>query len=104
MFNGLRLILLTLVFVRLTSSKWVPELVFTPHFLRIVVEVKTTGPPHILRIVVEVKTTGPPHILRIVVEVKTTGPPHVLRLFLGMLPVKYFQSNRSSFCVSLLFF
>ena len=37
-----------------------------------------------------------PHFLNIVVEVKASGPPHVLELSLGvskgMLPVKYFCS------------
>ena len=46
----------------------------------------------------------PPHILEIVVEVKASEPPHVLELCLGvgkgMLPVKYFRSNKASFCVS----
>ena len=42
-----------------------------------------------------------PHLLKIVVEVKASGSPHVLRLWLtvskGMLPVKYFCSNKASF-------
>ena len=42
-----------------------------------------------------------PHFLKIVVEVKASGPPHVLALWLGvskgMLPVRYFRSNKSSF-------
>ena len=42
--------------------------------------------------------------LKIVVEVKASGPPIVLKLWLGvgkgMLPVKYFRSNKASFCVS----
>ena len=46
----------------------------------------------------------PPHFLRIVVEVKASGPPHVLTLWLGvrkgMLLVAYFHSNKASFCVS----
>ena len=43
----------------------------------------------------------PPCFIKIVVEVKTSGPPHVLRLWLGvskvMLPVQYFCSNKASF-------
>ena len=45
-----------------------------------------------------------PHFLTIVVEVKDLGPPLVLELWFevskGMLPVKYFCSNKASFCVS----
>ena len=48
-----------------------------------------------------------PYFLKIVVEVKTSGPPHVLDLWLwacnGMLPVKYFRSSKSSFGVSFIF-
>ena len=44
-----------------------------------------------------------PAILRIVVEVRATGPPHVVRLWLvlsnGMLPLKYFRSNKASLCL-----
>ena len=44
------------------------------------------------------------HFLNVEVVAKTSGPPHVLGLWLGvskgMLPVKYFYSNRASFCVS----
>ena len=43
----------------------------------------------------------PLHFLDIVVLVTASGPPHVLRLWLGvgkgMLPVKYFCSNKASF-------
>ena len=43
----------------------------------------------------------PPHFLRIDVEVKASGPPHVLRLQLwvckGMLPVEYFRSTKPLF-------
>ena len=46
----------------------------------------------------------PPHFLDIVVEVKASGPPLALRQSLGvsngMLPVRYFCSNKESFCVS----
>ena len=39
-----------------------------------------------------------------VVEVKASGPPHVLKVWLeasnGMLPVEYFRSNKTSFCIS----
>ena len=46
----------------------------------------------------------PPPFLKIVVEVKASGPRHVIQLWLGvskdMLPVRYFRSNNSSFCVS----
>ena len=42
--------------------------------------------------------------LKIVVEVKAPGPPHILQLWLGvskgMLPVKYFRSNKTSFYAS----
>ena len=42
------------------------------------------------------------HFLQIVVEVKASGPPHILKLWLevkkGMLPVKYFCSNKASLC------
>ena len=45
----------------------------------------------------------PPHFLKIVVEVKASGPPHVLKLWLviskGMLPITYFHSNKASFCI-----
>ena len=54
-----------------------PELVFTPRFFSIVVEVKTSGPPHVLTQSLEVSK--------------------------GMLPVKCFRSNKSSFCVSFVF-
>ena len=44
------------------------------------------------------------HFLRNVVEVKASRPPHVFKPWLvvgkGMLPVKYFRSNKSSFCVN----
>ena len=47
-----------------------------------------------------------PHFLRIAVEVKASGPLHVLKLWLGvskcMLPVNYFCSNKVAF-VSVLF-
>ena len=50
------------------------------------------------------RASFPPHFLTIVVEVKTSGPPHVLILWLGvskgMLPVKYVPSNKTSFCVT----
>ena len=43
----------------------------------------------------------PPHFLKIVVEVKALGPPHVLRMWLGvctgMLPMKYFYSYNTFF-------
>ena len=39
--------------------------VFTPHFLRIVVELKSFGPPHVLKIVVEKKALGLPHVLEL---------------------------------------
>ena len=46
-------------------------------------------------------TSFPPHFVKIVVEVKASGPPHVLRLWLGvskgMLAVEYFRSNEASF-------
>ena len=46
----------------------------------------------------------PPHFLKIVVELKASGPPHVLELWLGvskgMLPVKYFCSTKPLFCQS----
>ena len=46
----------------------------------------------------------PPHFSKIAVEVKASVPAHALRLWLGVskgrLPVKYFHSNKSSFCVS----
>ena len=42
-----------------------------------------------------------PHYLKIVVEVKASGPPHVLRMWLavskGMLPVEYIHSSKASF-------
>ena len=42
-----------------------------------------------------------PHFLNIVVEVKTSEPPHVLKLWLvvskGMLPVKYFAPTKPLF-------
>ena len=48
-----------------------------------------------------------PHFLVIVMEVKASGPPYVLELWSvvskGVLPVKYFSSNRNPFCVSLFF-
>ena len=94
-------------------------LVFTPHFLNIVVDVKASGPPYVLNIVVDVKASGPPYVLNIVVDVKASGPPHVLNIVVdvkasgpphvlgqwltvskGMLHAKYFCSNKASFCVS----
>ena len=49
-----------------------------------------------------------PHFLNIVVEVKSTEQPHVLKLWLGlnkdMIPVKYFYSNKSCFCVKIIFY
>ena len=46
----------------------------------------------------------PPHFLRTVVEVKASRQPHVLKSWLGVskgvLRVKYFCSNKASFCVS----
>ena len=43
----------------------------------------------------------PLYFLKIVVEMKAFGPPHVLKLCLvlskGMLPVKYFHSNKAFF-------
>ena len=43
----------------------------------------------------------PPHFKKIVVEVKVSGPSHVLELCLGlskgMLPLRYFHSNKASF-------
>ena len=48
------------------------------------------------------RATFTPYFLKIMVEVKASGPPHVLGLWLGvskrMLPVGYFCSNKSSFC------
>ena len=45
-----------------------------------------------------------PHFLKIVVEMKASGPSHVLGQWLlvsnGMLAVQYFCSNKASFCVS----
>ena len=45
----------------------------------------------------------PPHSLKIVVEVKVSGPPHVVKLWVGigngMLSVKYFHFIKASFCV-----
>ena len=45
-----------------------------------------------------------PHYLKIVLEVKTLEPPQVLKLWLGvnkgMLPAKYFHSKKASFYVS----
>ena len=45
-----------------------------------------------------------PLLLNIVIEVKASRPPHVLRVWLVVnkvtLPVKYFRSDRASFCVS----
>ena len=45
-----------------------------------------------------------PHFLTIVVEVKVSGQAHVLILWLGVsngiLPVKYFCSNKAAFCVN----
>ena len=42
----------------------------------------------------------PPHFLKIVVEVKASGPPHDIKQWLGvskgMLPVEYFRSNKAS--------
>ena len=42
-----------------------------------------------------------PHFLEIKVKLKASGPSHVLELWLGvskgMLPVKYFRSNKASF-------
>ena len=47
------------------------------------------------------RTSFPPHFLRIVVEMRSSGPPHILWLWLGvgkgMLPVRCFCSNKSSF-------
>ena len=51
-----------------------PELVFTPHFLKIVVEVKTSGRPHVMKVSLGVSK--------------------------GMLHVKYFCSNKSFFNLS----
>ena len=43
----------------------------------------------------------PPLFLIIVVDVEALGPPQVIKLWLGvrkgMLPVKYFRSNKASF-------
>ena len=65
------------------------------------VDVKGSGLPHVLTIVVDVKGSGPTHVLTIVIDVKGSGLPHVLELWLGvskgMLPVKYFCSNKASF-------
>ena len=50
------------------------------------------------------QASSTPRFFKIVVMVKTSGPPHVLTLWLGvskgMLPVRYVQFNKSSFCVS----
>ena len=47
----------------------------------------------------------PPHFLKIVVKVKTSELPHALRLLLavnkGMLPVKYFRSNKATYLCQL---
>ena len=44
----------------------------------------------------------PPHFLKNLVEVKAWGPPHVFLLWLGvsrgMLPVKYLCSNKAYLC------
>ena len=41
------------------------------------------------------------HFMKLVVEVKASGPLHVIKLWSGvskgMLPVKYFFSNKTSF-------
>ena len=78
-----------------------PKLVFTSHFLKIVVEVKASGPPHVLDLWLGASKGMLP------VKVKASGPPHVLDLWLGaskgMLPVKYFCSSKSSFGVSFIF-
>ena len=46
----------------------------------------------------------PPHFLKIVVEVKSSGPPHILKLWLvkskGMHPVIYFCYYKPHFWVS----
>ena len=45
-----------------------------------------------------------PHLLIFVVKANASGLPHVLKLWLGvsdvLLPVKYFCSNKTSFCVN----
>ena len=51
----------------------------------------------------DVEIVFPPHLLKIVVEVKASGPPHVLKLRLGVrkgILVRYYCSNKSSFYVS----
>ena len=49
------------------------------------------------------KLVFPPHVVIIVAEVKATGPPHVLQLWLGVgkgiLPVKYISCKKTSICV-----
>ena len=49
-------------------------------------------------------STTTPHSLKIVADMKPSGPAHVLRVWLGvskgMLPVKYLHSNKNTFCVS----
>ena len=51
------------------------------------------------------RASFPPHFLKIVVEVKVSGSPHGLKLLLGvskgMLPVRYFCSNKASFLCQL---
>ena len=50
------------------------------------------------------RASFPTHFLKIVVEVKASGPPHVLKLWLGvnmgMLSVGYICSTKPLFCVS----
>ena len=45
----------------------------------------------------------PPYLRKIVIEVEASGLPHVFKMWLcvgkGMLLVKYFCSNKASFCV-----
>ena len=52
------------------------------------------------------RASSSPHFLKIVVEVKTLGPPHVLILLLGvskgMHPAVSLRSNKASFCVSII--
>ena len=47
------------------------------------------------------RASFPPYFIKIVDELKVLGQPHILKLWLGvskgMLPVKYFRSNISSF-------
>ena len=47
------------------------------------------------------RTSFPPHFIKIVVELNTLGLPHVLKQLLGeskgILPVKYFCSNKAFF-------